>query len=455
MILRVARAVATSRVRFLGGTPLARKELFSLDLDVASHVAKDTHRETETGHRMQQNVLQPKLTGSESKSAEPEPSGLAKDASWPEWSRATPESPSESTAELLSEPASAPPQPELDLLDDIFADLVFDNQSGSNELDQLFQNVTSAKTVDLDKTTEDFVRDDSGRRRSAVLEEQNLFQEIFETYAQSQSSVKRSDKLEEQVLYNLQQSFNTASASLQPAKHGKLSHSATKEIHANVHASLAPTLDLLSSILSKRELLAFLNHTFSRYHAMDRSTGNFYVYKAKSERMASYQARCDLMCNDIKSHSNENAREPVLNVFTMPILFNHVLRVLGTKHYDGQLALSLFHALKQNIDLYTVVCNQQTYNEIMKLYWVYMGKASLCEVELVFLEMQNNGFSGDLATFSVLKEILTTYHSMRMGKTLYNPGGVPIWCQEDERRAKNLGHKLRALGHTLRKQRYA
>lgn len=346
-----------------------------------------------------------------------------------------------------------------DLLDDIFADLVFDNQSGANELDKLFLDVSSSNsmTIDLDKTTEDlFDRDTAKRGRSSVLEEQKLFQTIFETYSQSGSAADRSDKLEEQVLYNLQESFNTArSAPLKTPKHDKISQPAMKKIHANVRAALAPTLDLLDASASKLELLAFLNHTVSRYHAMDRDNDNFYVYKAKSERMPAYEARCERMCQNIGQQGAENAREPVLNVFTMPILFNHVLRVLSVKLYDGQLALTLFHTLKKNIDLYTVVCNQQTYNEIMKIYWVYMGKASLCEVELVFLEMQNNGFLGDLATFSILKEILATYHSMRMGKTVYNPGGVPIWCQEDERRAKNLGNKLRALGHSLRKQRFA
>lgn len=341
-----------------------------------------------------------------------------------------------------------------DLLDDIFADLVFDTQAGSNELDKLFENITSnpdAMTIDLDKTTEDVF--DDGKR--PVLEEQHLFQKIFETYSQSQPA-DRNDRLEEQVLYNLQESFNTASSSPpQTAKHDQLSHSAIKEILGNVQNALAPTLDLLDSCGSKLELLAFLNHTATRYHSMARDNDNFYVYKAKSERMTAYEARCERMCQSIDRQGTQNPREPVLNVFTMPILFNRVLRILSTQLYDGQLALTLFHTLKKNIDLYTVVCNQQTYNEIMKIYWVYMGKASLCEVELVFLEMQNNGFSGDLATFSIVKEILATYHSMRMGKTLYNPGGVPIWCQEDERRAKNLGNKLRALGQTLRKHRFA
>lgn len=414
MFLRAARGARVARVRFLAARPPLRKDLFSFDLDVERLV--------------------------KSQDAPPQDFSHAADSAVPSGPHAA--------ASFADRPAECADK---DLLDDIFADLVAPDPS-SNELDRLFESAsTEAKSIDLDRSTETLLEEQS----PPPLEEQRLFQKIFDTYSQSPLAADRNDKLQELVLFNLQQSFVTSGAPPPTAKHDPLPHSATKETLDNVQTALAPTLDFLGACSSKVELLAFLRNTVSKYMAMPRDNDKFYIYKAKSERMPAYKARCERLCHDIERQSAADPRDPVLNVLTMPILFNCVLRVLSTKMYDGQLALTLFNTLKENIDLYTVVCNQQTYNEIMKIYWVYMGKASLCEVELVFVEMQNNGFVGDLATFSILKEILASYHSMRMGNTVYNPSGAPIWCQEDERRARNLGNKLRVLGNALRNKRSA
>lgn len=354
------------------------------------------------------------------------------------------------------------------LLDDIFADLVFENQAGSNELDKVFQDITDNSKYDhslpinLDKTTEDHLfppRESHKSKLVSMLEEQNLFQNIFETYAQKESAEVRDDKLENQVLRNLQESFNASGASSANStkrtfKYDQLDQPAMKEILDSMAAALTPTLEVLDGFTKKLEVIQFATRIFERYHLLNNNIDTFYLHKKKSETAAEFKERCNASCKEVEKYCASKPDEPVLNVYTMPLIFNRVLRVLNTKLYDGQLALTLFHAIKKDINLYTVVCNQETYNEILKTYWVYMGKASLCEVELVFLEMTNNGFAGDLATFSIIKEILASYHTMRIGKSLYNPGGMPIWSQEDERRAKNLGAKLRKLGNSLRKQRF-
>lgn len=156
----------------------------------------------------------------------------------------------------------------------------------------------------------------------------------------------------------------------------------------------------------------------------------------------------DDVISSIGSASGSTPPIPKLNVLTMPIVFNAVLKRLSTRLFRGDLAYYLFNMLKGDIDLYTICCNQETYNEILKIQWVYFGKSNLYGVELTFVEMLNHGFQGDLVTYNIVKQIILDYYEMKMGKSVLY-GNFPRWTQEDDRRVRNLEKNLVNLANSL------
>lgn len=344
-----------------------------------------------------------------------------------------------------------------DPFEDIFADLLLDTKSEETKspgLDQIFEELSMkepSKEVDIDRTDEELLAESPSKTRKELLaEEKKLFQKIFDTYAQKEDTTESPDRLHEQVLFNLQDSFSRVSKTDDVGAE-QVSIEDGEELQKSVESALGPTLEHLLALGNKSEVVAFAQDFFRRF--VEKDYNNLYMYRKKRESMRAYTERHMQLCEEIKQQSEATPSRPLLNSLTMPLLFNHVLHLLSSQHYDGELVITLFNAAKADINLYTIVCNQTTYNEMLKVYWVYMGKCTLCEIELIVVEMMNNGFAGDMTTFSILKEILGTYHTMRMGQSIYNPGGQPIWSKEDERRAQNLGEKLRKMSTQLKAEK--
>lgn len=364
-------------------------------------------------------------------------------------------------------PTETTNQNEVDVLSDILADFELETTGNeSSELDRIFADLAKGPEVDqddhghsqvtLDQTDEDLFEQES-RKSDIISEEKRLFENIFDTYARDDREAPSSSKLESEVLWNLQQSFTNPGRSVneQPAVHERLSAQAIRECLTKAKVALGPTLDHLSELTTQLELVVFLRNLLRRYDAKEFDEDSFFLHKHNSESMEVFASRTDEVFLKVEAASLSNATEPYLHEYVMPVVFNHIVKLLSNKFYNGQLALSLFNSLKKDLNLYTVMCNQDTYNEMLKIYWIYMGRSSLCEIELLFVEMTNNGFQGDLATFAILKDILGDYHTMRMGKSLYNPGGAPVWSPEDEKRAAKLGGKLRGLAKHLRNSKHA
>lgn len=355
---------------------------------------------------------------------------------------------------------------------DFFADLDFESapKDGPSQLDKIFADLSEGsgiedsvghyKRVDIDKTDEDVLlgEEDAANMDAVLTEEKQLFQKIFDTYALKEDLTTPEVSLN-QALWSLRDSLKATRrklvehiSSTDEVLPGQRSSPVDVQLFNQTKEALESTFFYLSD-KTQLELVDFLRTQFERYYQKDFS-GDFYFFKARLESMDDYKSKCDGVCRDIRVRSESNPSEPILNAFTMPVIFNHILQLLSTKLYDGQLALTLFNSLKKDLNLYTVVCNQQTYNEILKIYWIYRGKSSLYEIELIYLEMANNGFKGDMQTFSILKEIIVSYHTIRMGKSNYSPHRVPIWSQEDDRRVQNLERKLTLLSRSLNKARW-
>lgn len=298
-----------------------------------------------------------------------------------------------------------------------------------------------------------------------IEDERDLFKEMFAKYSKYEDLVEeRHSDLPNQVLSTLQDSYLQPNTQAQKRKsfsndlNFKQTDSqkldAQKELEVQVAESLKATTDYISSLQTRAQIMDFYKIMMSRYENGDYDRDTFYLRKQRNESNFEFTERQKLVFQTIETAAVEQPETPMLTSQTMPILFNHLLQTVCSKFYDGGLALTLFNCAKRDISTYAILCNQTTYNEMLKVYWVFFGKGFLYEVELILVEMMNNGFKGDLQTFAILKEILTTYHTMRTGQTVYNPCGMPIWSEENDRRAWNLGEKLRKIGSQFRDKQF-
>ncbi|KAK6455542.1 uncharacterized protein RJT20DRAFT_128814 [Scheffersomyces xylosifermentans] len=226
-----------------------------------------------------------------------------------------------------------------------------------------------------------------------------------------------------------------------------------KEFLDKVGSSLSPTKTYIESLESRSAVVDFLRSVIKRWvctrdhidtevvSLQMKLTSALKEDKALSTIHEEYIA-------SMAAEASENPKEPPLNVFTLPVVFNQVLKTLTFKHHDGQLALSLYNSLKNDINLYTVICNQQTYNEVLRLLPIYFGKSDLYSIEMAFMEMKNNGFSGDSVTFNILSQILNDYHSLN--QEFSRNKNTTLSSYEDDKRAENLYRWLTTLQRNLR-----
>lgn len=342
-------------------------------------------------------------------------------------------------ADFLQKPDNETPTP----LDQILANLANDDYSDlkphkEEPQDQFGSNVEDSQTT-----------------QNAIEKEQDLFKSIFSKYSNDMKPSFWAQDLSEQVLTMLKESFSQPSpSSLSDETKRPRSRAIPKVLEAEkllsemenmtAHALLGTTEWLSSK--SRSELMLFYQDLFERFKNDDYNKETFVLKKHRNESDADLMERLKALCQIIEDASRHTPEQPVLTSQALPALFNFGIKTFVSKFYDGAAALTMFNLAKEDLALYAVLCNQATYNEMLKVYWLFYGKASLYEVELMVVEMVNNGFKGDLETFAILRKILLSYHTMRMGKTVYNPGGSPIWSAEDERRAANLGMKLQQIG---------
>lgn len=330
-----------------------------------------------------------------------------------------------------------------DILNDIFADINFDDpKSQDSLLDLLLAEIPKMheeKALDIDRTDEvPMASHQKGKPSGNVIEEEKeLFQKIFDTYA---SKTATSGLLDNKVLWNLQDSFAALQAKPQAADlvHQPLLANLLTRLQDMTTKALRPVLDYMEEMKDPQELVEFLNANFADF-IRNESSPDFYPLQKPGQLADDYIHEYDQVCEKIFMQSRLDPAKPLMNVHTMPAIFNHALELACSKFFDGQLAITFFNTVKRNLSLYTVVCNQMTYNELLKIYWIFFGQASLCEVELIVVEMINNGFSGDAQTYAVLKEILESYSSDEL-----IPGG-----SEDEKRARNLTRKLDQIESNL------
>ena len=320
-------------------------------------------------------------------------------------------------------------------------------------VDRSDENVFDLNTLDLSKQIQ--------ADKKTIEEEKQLFKDVFQTYSRPQNEEGRN-----KILLSLKDAVNATSTSERHAlddnketsKIKDISADLKQELFAKVKEALMPTLQYIHNSPDHRSssfLVSYLKDSIIRVWIgnMEIAKNDKAVFEQMylSEFLAmlpNSEEKRNSFIHDIFASSQESPSVPILNVLTLPILFNEILHKIAMRYYDCQLALSLFNLLKRDINLYTVFCNQQTYNEILMLEWLYYGKNNLYGIEMTFVEMLNNGFTGDIETFNLLKQVIIDYYNLKMGKS-FNRSKLPIWTKEDDKRAENLERKLALLVNNL------
>ncbi|CCE87060.1 Piso0_005597 [Millerozyma farinosa CBS 7064] len=324
--------------------------------------------------------------------------------------------------------------------------------------------------IDIDKDDEnvfgmDFLSIDKEKDfKDVTRRERETFQKIFDTYRDKPLQEEQKAKLMKDLMesINIAQGESkkiTSESSQSRRRLTEVSEKLRDTLFVKIGQALHPTVNYITSspeLDTGAKVVDYLKSTFVEW--------NKQVQKAKEQKESFekiYLTRVldnstkfnddhDEFIKLVHNQSLESPASPVLNVFTMPVIFNTVLTTLAWKMQAGQLASSLFNILKKDINLYTVCCNQQTYNEILKIQWIYFGKLNLYNIEISFIEMQNNGFMGDIVTFKILKQVIMEYHHLKMGNSHLNPYNFPVWSKEDNNRVENLERKLVSLGRSLK-----
>ena len=294
-----------------------------------------------------------------------------------------------------------------------------------NDLELLFGKVQQEQEEHLD------------RNEQIINEEKNLFQRIFTSYIDSEP--KESPE-------NILKGIN------QPTFRSSRIHSVSEKIRDDVFTmtdnALSATLDYIQSLPTSQEVTEFLLSTLDRWLAQDSAAKNdgqvqesIYLNKilnSKGKRITESHTK---FIDKVKATSESQPEKPSLNIFTLPILFNKCIARLSASG-DGVLAFTIFNRLKSHIHIYTICCNQKTFNEMMKIAWV--NTMDLYTVEKLYFEMVGNGFTGDYHTFHILKSIIVEYYGMKMGTM-----NSPIWSRQDDIRVESLEKKLATLAWQL------
>lgn len=295
-----------------------------------------------------------------------------------------------------------------------------------------------------------------GVSKEVIDEEKRLFGGVFKTYLNEDQKAESN-----KALWNLRESIkapesqisdaiNNALAINQAGVFGRASSKLKNEVFARAESALKPTLVHIKG-LPVEDKVKFIEHIFEEWNTTLSKKKDLFLNRLFRSVSDGFTPEHERFIDAIFKTSSKTPEQPVLNAFTMPIIFNTVIHDLAFNHASGQLALTLFHQLKKDLKLYALMINQRSYNEILRISWIYNGKYNLYNVEIYFLEMLNNGFQGDELTFHILKQILVDYYRLKAGKFTHNGKLVSaVWTKEDDRRAHNLQRRLHTLGRSLK-----
>ena len=153
--------------------------------------------------------------------------------------------------------------------------------------------------------------------------------------------------------------------------------------------------------------------------------------------------------NNVEVQSRLSPENPICDVITLPIIFNEIIDCLAFKFNQGQLAMSLFDLIEKDFTFHTIAVNQQTYNLILRLVWVYYGNTNLNQFHKRYHRMNSLGFTGDVKTLNILKTVYNEYDRLKNGKLIFNNSNNAIYTPEDNMRMEYFEKEYNRLKDRL------
>lgn len=270
--------------------------------------------------------------------------------------------------------------------------------------------------------------------KDIIAQEQALFEDIFKSL---NTNASYNTETNHQQIYKNLTNYKMTKAQMEMSDE--------EEKLNQVKEALAPTIEYIQTLDSQPKLIQEVNRLLLTTSELLKNTETYNEMFLSPLLNSQHEELIESIKNINVPH------EQKLNVITLPIIFNEFLKVSNTKFKDGQMTLSFFNYLKDHLHLYLVICNQDTYNEILKTIWIFHGKSNLYQIETITTEMLNNGFQGNVSTFNILKRIITDYYNLKMNNYPLINNNLPIWNQEDDQRVSVLERKLRTISHHIKR----
>ncbi|KAI5951018.1 hypothetical protein KGF54_004092 [Candida jiufengensis] len=232
-----------------------------------------------------------------------------------------------------------------------------------------------------------------------------------------------------------------------------------EKLYNKCESALIPTLEKINELKSSFEIYEFysnlLNNLIKEIEASSKNNegnlnNNFYLRNLFLENnITEWNNQHDEVIEKIKLKSIANPLEPELNIISLPIITNHIFQKLGFKLYNSQLISTFFNFIKNDFHLYTLCFNQESFNLILKINWIYYGNIDLLNIEKIFNEMKFLGYNGDFKTYQILKIIIDEYNLLCNGYSFFNKFGSKILTKEDNLRVNYLTKEFYKLRKRL------
>ncbi|KAI3404072.2 hypothetical protein KGF56_003108 [Candida oxycetoniae] len=224
-------------------------------------------------------------------------------------------------------------------------------------------------------------------------------------------------------------------------------------LYSECKSALTPTLEHIDNLASSQEVYNFyskiLQDVLDKLATIQKTPGlnsDFYLRSILHQNQRNqWSTLHDVLIEKIRQESANDPVKPLYNIITLPIITNHVFKLLGTKFFKGELLMTIFNMLKEDFHLHTLCCNQQAFNEVLKTCWIYYGNIDLFEFEKIFTEMTFLGYGGDYTTYNILKIVIEEYDALSNGKSVFNESGSKVLTKEDNKRMKFLEKEFQRL----------
>ncbi|KAI5963552.1 uncharacterized protein KGF55_002432 [Candida pseudojiufengensis] len=343
-------------------------------------------------------------------------------------------------------------------------------------LDDLFQSNSPTKSISTsnDGILQDLHDDQSGDNvpNNNKMDFQKLSQFIKEAYDKKPTTKFNKSNINFQddefdidsILSNYKKDQNSYLKEMIPSFNNRITiHSINLELRDKLYnkceIALIPTLQKINEMNSSLKIYEFYSNLLNNLQEEIKNSKNgklnnrFYLSDLfLKTNQIEWNNLHDEVINKIQAKSIESPLNPELNLISLPIITNHIFQKLGFKLFNANLIQTFLNFIQKDFYLFSLCFNQETFNLILKINWIYFGNLDLLNIEKILNEMKFFGFNGDFKTFQILKIIIDEYNLLSNGNSIFNKFGCKILTKDDNLRIKYLTKEFYKLKNRLNEQ---